>query len=145
MSDIGMPATVTFRLGTLGALVTDRFTAKIADLDLKPKHVGVLTALAAGPPASQQELAGLTGVAPSLMVTLADHLEAIGAIARTRDAGDRRRMVLTLTARGRKLLTQCAKLAQDLDAELTASLSADQRVQLATALGVLAGENGLPI
>ncbi|MEV0270684.1 MarR family transcriptional regulator [Hamadaea sp. NPDC050747] len=144
MSDIGMPATVTFRLGTLGALVTERFTARLADLDLKPKHVGVLTALAAGPPASQQELAGLMGVAPSLLVALADHLEAIGAIARTRDAGDRRRMVLTLTARGRKLLAKCGALAQDFDAELTGSLTADQRGQLADLLGVLAAENGLP-
>ncbi|NUR74424.1 MAG: MarR family transcriptional regulator [Hamadaea sp.] len=139
-----MPATVTFRLGTLGALVTERFTAKLADLDLKPKHVGVLTVLAGGPPTSQQELAGLMGVAPSLIVSLADHLESIGAIARTRDPGDRRRMVLTLTPPGRKLLAKCAGLARDLDAELTGSLSADQRDQLAGALGHLAAENGLP-
>jgi DNA-binding MarR family transcriptional regulator len=140
----GVKETLTFRLGTLGALVTDRFTEKIADLDLKPKHVGVLTALAVGRPASQQELAAMMKVAPSLMVSLADHLEALGAIGRTRDPQDRRRMVLELTPAGKKLLAKCSALAAEVDDEVAASLGADERTRLLTGLDRLADSNGLP-
>jgi len=141
----GVKETLTFRLGTLGALVTERFTEKIADLDLKPKHVGVMTALAAGRPASQQELAAMMGVAPSLMVSLADHLEGLGAIGRTRDAGDRRRMVLELTPAGKKLLAKCAALAAEVDEEFAAALGDQERTRLKKALDVLAERNGLPV
>ena len=94
--------------------------------------------------ASQQELAARLGVAPSLVVSLADHLETLGAVRRVRDPGDRRRQVLTLTDHGRDLLEQCAAAARALDEELTAALAPEQRVALHDALGVLAAAYGLP-
>jgi DNA-binding MarR family transcriptional regulator len=142
--EFGLPSTVAFRLGTVGAVVADRFADKIEKLDLKPKHAGLMTALAAGVPASQQELATRLGVAPSLVVTLADHLEALGAVQRVRDPGDRRRQVVSLTDHGRQLLAQCAASARDLDEELTAGLTPAQRKALRDALGVLAERAGLP-
>ncbi len=140
----GLPTTVVFRLGTLGSIAAERFAAKIEKLGLKPKHAGLLTALAAGAADSQQGLAVKLGVAPSLMVTLADQLEALGAVARVRDPADRRRQVLTLTDHGRKLLAECAALARALDDEITAGLSASQRSALAHSLGILAESAGLP-
>ncbi|WP_405132822.1 MarR family winged helix-turn-helix transcriptional regulator [Nocardia sp. NBC_01388] len=140
----GLPGTVAFRLGTLGSAVTDRFAARIESYDLKPKHAGVLTALSIGQAASQQELAALLGVAPSLVVALADHLERLGAIERVRDPADRRRQVLTLTDHGRELLRKCERAARDLDGELTAGLTAAERAAFQRALGVLAAEAGLP-
>jgi len=144
VDDVKLPETLTFRLGTLGAAVADRFADRIAAHDLKPRHAGMLTALSMGEAASQQELAGRLGVAPSLMVALADHLAKLGAIERVRDPRDRRRQVLTLTGHGRELLVACADAARSLDEEITAELSADQRTALHAALGVLAGEAGLP-
>jgi DNA-binding MarR family transcriptional regulator len=140
----GVPGTVVYRLGVLGTLAADRFAARIEPHDLKPKHVGLMTALAAGRPASQQELATRLGVAPSLVVSLADHLEALGAITRVRDPDDRRRQVLTLTAHGRKLLKDCETVARQLDDEFTAALTAPQRAALSRALGILAADAGLP-
>jgi Transcriptional regulators len=140
----GLPATVVFRLGTLGALVSDRFAEKIEAYDLKPKHAGLMTALNLGAAASQQDLAAKLGVAPSLVVSLADQLEALGAVQRVRDPQDRRRQVLTLTEHGRELLDQCEAAARALDDELTATLTADQRAALHQALGVLAAQAGLP-
>lgn len=139
-----VPATVAFRLGTLGAIVTDRFAEAIADLDLKPKHVGVLVALEHGAAASQQDLAIRLGVAPSLVVALADHLELLGAVRRERDPQDRRRQILTVTEQGRELLATATVRARQLDRDLTGSLSAEQRSALDSALGVLAAEAGLP-
>ncbi|MFJ9365581.1 MarR family winged helix-turn-helix transcriptional regulator [Nocardia sp. NPDC101769] len=140
----GLPKTVSFRLGTVGSVVADRFAARIETLELKPKHAGLMTTLSHGEAASQQELAGRLGVAPSLVVALADHLERLGAIERVRDPGDRRRQVLTLTGHGYTLLAECERAARELDEELTAGLTAKERTAFLRALGVLAAEAGLP-
>jgi DNA-binding MarR family transcriptional regulator len=139
-----LPATVVFRLGILGAQAADRFAARIEPHALKPKHVGLMAALNAAEAPSQQELAARLGVAPSLVVSLADHLESLGAVARARDPDDRRRQVLTLTAHGRELLQTCAETAAELDEELTAVLTPAQRTALDDALAVLAATAGLP-
>ncbi|MBF6146937.1 MarR family winged helix-turn-helix transcriptional regulator [Nocardia nova] len=139
-----VPATIAFRLGTLGAIVTDRFAVAIEELDLKPKHVGVLVALDHGVAASQQDLATRLGVAPSLVVALADHLERLGAVRRDRDPDDRRRQILTLTDHGRALLAATEERARRLDGEFTESLTAAQRTALQSALAVLAADAGLP-
>ncbi|WP_406332621.1 MarR family winged helix-turn-helix transcriptional regulator [Streptomyces sp. NBC_00203] len=139
-----LTGTLTFRLGTVGALVGARFTAAVEDLGVKPKHVGLLSVLSSGAPASQQDAARTMGVVPSLVVTLADQLEGLGAIERVRDPDDRRRHRLGLTEEGHALLAECTARARALDAELTAGLSAAERGALARAMGVLARDAGLP-
>ncbi|MEU1203501.1 MarR family winged helix-turn-helix transcriptional regulator [Streptomyces sp. NPDC005813] len=143
----GHPAltgTLAFRLGTVGTLATARFAAAVEDLGVKPKHVGLLTVLSGGAPASQQDVARTMGVVPSLVVTLADQLEGMGAIERVRDPDDRRRHRLGLTGAGRTLLAECTARARAVDEELTAGLSEPERAALAHAMGVLAREAGLP-
>ncbi|WP_306191029.1 MULTISPECIES: MarR family winged helix-turn-helix transcriptional regulator [unclassified Streptomyces] len=141
MSDVkgaaDLRATVVFNLGTLGALATDRFAERIEELGLKPKHAGLLAALDTAQAASQQDLARRLGVAPSLIVALADQLQELGALERIRDAQDRRRQVLSLTTKGRQLLSDCAAAAQSVDKELTSELSDAQRVALTHALRLL--------
>lgn len=136
-------ATLVFNLGTLGALASDRFAARVEAIGLKPKHAGLLAALDAGSGASQQELAARLGVAPSLIVVLADQLQALGAVERVRDPEDRRRQVLTLTPEGRHLLTRCAQAAEEADTELTGGLDDAQRTALTHALRTL-GEQHVP-
>jgi DNA-binding MarR family transcriptional regulator len=126
--------TTAFRLGLLGTLVADRFAARVEELGLKPKHAGLLTAVDRLGPASQQEVAAIMGVAPSLIVLFADHLEGMGVIERVRDPQDRRRQVLTLTPDGRRLLARCAQLADEVGREFTAELTAQQRATLDTIL-----------
>ncbi|MEU7060381.1 MarR family transcriptional regulator [Streptomyces sp. NPDC046197] len=140
----GLTSTVVFRLGTLGTVVTDRFTQEIEGLGLKPKHVGLMAALSLAAVASQQELATRMGVAPSLMVSLADYLEGLGAVQRVRDPQDRRRQVLTLTEEGQGLLDRCTSLARTLDKEFVAGLTEEQRMALGEALRVMANRVGLP-
>ncbi|NUP27239.1 MAG: MarR family transcriptional regulator [Nocardia sp.] len=139
-----LPETITFRLGLLGAFMTDRFTTRVAALALKPKHVGMLNALATHGPASQMEVARIMGVAPSLVVTLADHLESLDAITRLRDPGDRRRQLLGLTDDGRQLLAQCLDAASEIDDETAGRLSTADRVALHRILGMLSEELSLP-
>ncbi|NUS02609.1 MAG: MarR family transcriptional regulator, partial [Nonomuraea sp.] len=110
-----------------------------------PKHVGLLTLLEARGAASQLDVARTMGVAPSLVVTLADHLERLGAISRVRDAEDRRRQLLDLTDEGRALLGRCLEAALELDAELTGRLGPQDRAVLGKVLGTLAAQAGLPV
>jgi DNA-binding MarR family transcriptional regulator len=140
----GLTSTLVFQLGTLGTVATDRFSRALEafDLGLKPKHVGLLVTLAAGAAASQQELAARMGVAPSLVVSLADHLEQLGAVQRVRDRQDRRRQVLTLTDDGRRLLDRCEAASRELDAELGAELTDAQRSALTETLHLLAHRVG---
>ncbi|MFF4284108.1 MarR family winged helix-turn-helix transcriptional regulator [Streptomyces sp. NPDC001633] len=137
-------SSVVFRLGVLGAMATDLFAARIEPHELKPKHVGLMVVLDAGTASSQLEVAGVMGVAPSLVVALADHLQKLGAIERVRDPADRRRQVLSLTEHGRELLAACGELAQSTDAEFTAGLTASESAVLTGLLDRLAARQGLP-
>ncbi|MFK8844134.1 MarR family winged helix-turn-helix transcriptional regulator [Streptomyces sp. Ac-502] len=83
-------------------------------------------------------------VAPSLVVQLADHLEALGAIERVRDPADRRRQRLTLTEGGSRLLGAAGGLAEALDEELTAPLTPEDRAALSRILERLAARAGIP-
>src|SRR5690349_150552 len=100
VNDVKWTETLSFRLGSLGALISDQYAEALAEVGLKPKHVAVLGVLDAGLASSQLEIARLMRVAPSLVVSLADHLEAKGAIRRLRDPADRRRQILSLTDEG---------------------------------------------
>jgi DNA-binding MarR family transcriptional regulator len=126
--------TATFQLGVVGAGVSQRFADRITPLDLKPSHVGVLTILANAPAKSQQDIATALNVAPSLVVKLADHLEAIGAIERTRDPDDRRRQTLRLTEHGRARYAECTAITHDLEKDLLAGLSPAERGTLIATL-----------
>ena len=134
--------TVSFRLGTLGALVSARFAGKIEGYGVKPKHVGLLAAIDAGVAGSQLELARTLRVVPSVVVAHVDHLEQLGALRRVRDRSDRRRQNLILTPRGRNLLGDCTAVAREIDAEITANLDETQQVTFQELLGILARTEG---
>ncbi|MGV9347553.1 MarR family winged helix-turn-helix transcriptional regulator [Streptomyces spiralis] len=124
--------------GVVGGRVAER----IERHGLKPEHVGLLTALAQGTFASQQDLAGRLGVAPAGWSRSPTISSSLRAVRRVRDPHDRRRQVLTLTDRGRELLSACACEVRALDEELTADVDGSQREVLHTALGQARGLGG---
>ncbi|WP_250006296.1 MarR family winged helix-turn-helix transcriptional regulator [Actinoplanes sp. M2I2] len=126
--------TVSFRLGLLGVAQDALYATRLAELDLKPKHVSLLCVLRLRGAGSQMELAGLLGVAPSLVVLLADHLEGLGAIQRVRDPADRRRQSLRLTEAGLRLLDEATEAAAKLDQEIAACLPPADQAALSSAL-----------
>jgi DNA-binding MarR family transcriptional regulator len=118
-----------FRLGVLGARWEEAFARSIESEAVRPKHVAVLAVLRAGVPRTQQDLAEMMGVGPSLVVALATDLENRGAIVRERDANDRRRQRLRLTPAGESLLERCEASMSHLDDAIAHALG-----QLAPAL-----------
>ncbi|MGW5355931.1 MarR family winged helix-turn-helix transcriptional regulator [Streptomyces sp. NPDC004031] len=137
-------SSVVFRLGVLGSIAADLFAARVAEHGLKPKHVGLMVLLDSGRASSQLEVAGVMGVAPSLVVALADRLQELGAVERVRDPADRRRQILGLTPQGRELLALCGELAHAADADFAAALTPAERARLGDLLDPIAAEHGLP-
>ena len=136
---------LVFHLGLIGALATDRYAARLERIELKPKHVGLMLVLQAGLASSQLEIAKVMGVAPSLVVMFADHLEELGAIKRVRDPADRRRQLLSLTDKGKVLLYECAGMAKSLDQEIAADLSVQERATMTALLAKIGTGLGLSL
>ncbi|NQX13464.1 winged helix-turn-helix transcriptional regulator [Microbacteriaceae bacterium VKM Ac-2855] len=127
-----------FRLGVLGARWEDAFARSIATEGIRPKHVAVLALLREGVPRTQQDLAVMMGVGPSLVVALATDLETSGAIVRERDSSDRRRQQLRLTPAGESLLERCEMAMSRLDAVVADALGR-RATDLDAALAALEG------
>ncbi len=132
-----LTATTGFLLSKVGQATTHAFATKLEALKLRPKHVGLLTAVAMIPSATQQALGVALGQVPSAIVPVVDDLEDIGAIRRVADSEDRRRYAIELTDHGRRLLDRATKLAEQLDVELLKPLSAAERTTLARLLARL--------
>jgi DNA-binding MarR family transcriptional regulator len=137
------PLATGYLLTKLGQLTTARFADRLAELDLRPKHFGLLLAIRSTPPGSQSELGQTMGLVPSAIVTILDDLEKRGAVVRTADPHSRRRFIVELTARGTELLNTAARRGDEVDAEILAFLSDRERAGLHRTLEKLALSHGL--
>src|SRR4051794_23641953 len=132
-----------FLLAQLGTHAHRRFAERLAALDLHPRHFGMLSHLAAAEGQSQQALSVALGIHRSAVVALVDDLEQRGLAERRRDPTDRRAYTLYLTPRGRKLLAELRRAADEEDAELLSALKASERSQLISLLQRVAESEGL--
>ncbi len=103
-----------------------------------------LTVLEREPDLTSAQLARNSFVTAQSMADLVASLESQGVIARRRDPGDRRRLVLSLTARGRRLLDRyrpkVAALEKQMLSPLTARQASDLRRYLLSCREGLAGD-----
>jgi len=102
--------------------------------DLKPRQFQILGLLHDHGGLAQGELVQTMGVAPSILVTLLNPLEAAGLVTRERDREDRRRHLVTLTAAGEQHLVSASRAQKEAEDALFASLDESQREQLRTVL-----------
>lgn len=136
---VSRPAYLIVKLGEWTAA---RFTERLAPLGLRPRHLGVLHVLSEAP-RSQFQLAGTIGVAASVVVDMIDELEALGAVRRDPDQGDRRRYSLTLTVVGRDLLERADDISREVEEDLLAGLDPTQRMSLSRGLRELGRSRGI--
>jgi DNA-binding MarR family transcriptional regulator len=114
---------LTLLLDKIVRVNSQRFAELIADLEIRPRHVGLLTAASRQKAPSQAELGVWLGVGASAVVALVDELEARGAVVRRPDLANRRRWTITLTEKGERLLTEASRRAEDMDHEFLSGLS----------------------
>ncbi|MEP6697410.1 MAG: MarR family transcriptional regulator [Pseudonocardiales bacterium] len=143
VDDKGLVDTAAFLVAKLGGRVEARFAEALGPLGLRPRHCGLLSLLASDP-APQMDLARRLGVTPSVVVDMVDELEKLMAVRRVRDATDRRRQVVELTARGKRLLTKSVAVARALDAELLALVPVDEHPVLLAGLRRLGDAYRIP-
>jgi DNA-binding MarR family transcriptional regulator len=132
-----------FLLGQLGTYAHQRFAERLAELDLHPRHFGMLSHLAASEGQSQQALSTALGIHRSAVVALVDDLEQRGLAERRRDPADRRAYTLYLTPPGRELLADLRRMAGEHEAELLTALDPSERSQLISLLQRVAESQGL--
>ncbi|UKY48254.1 MarR family winged helix-turn-helix transcriptional regulator [Streptomyces inhibens] len=109
----------------------------LAQADARKWHYAVLASLQEYGPGSQAELSRRSGIYRSDMVSVLNELAERGLVERVPDPDDRRRNIITISARGRRRLPRLDKVLDDLHDELLAPLSPaerDQLVQLLTRL-----------
>lgn len=134
---------VAFLLAQVGAHAAARFAELLAPLRLSPPHAGILRILSKSAGLSQQELASMLNMHASRLVGLVDELETSGFVKRQENAEDRRTYALHLTDEGQAILGEIGHVAKKSQESLLASLSKEEREQLADILQRIADDQGL--
>src|SRR5215211_8350966 len=117
-------------LALLGQEAMHRLRTAHTAHNLKPRQFQILGLLHDHGGLAQRDLVQTMDMAPSMLVTLLNPLEADGLVARERDPADRRRHLVTLTPAGEKQLASASRAQKDTEDALFASLDNDQREQL---------------
>lgn len=94
----------------------------------------VLTVLERHPNLTSAQLARNSFVTAQTMADMVSALQSHGLVERHRDPDDRRRLVLTLTSDGRRLLARFRGRVGAIEDEMLATLSNSQSTQLRTSL-----------
>jgi DNA-binding MarR family transcriptional regulator len=124
-------------LALVGQEAMRRLRAAHAAVELSPRSFQLLGLLHDRGDMSQADLHETMEVDPSVLVQLLNPLEERGLVERRRDARDRRRHVVSLTASGERQLERAATAQRDAEDELFAALDAEQRRKLSELLTVV--------
>jgi MarR family transcriptional regulator, lower aerobic nicotinate degradation pathway regulator len=119
-----------FLLKRLGDAVRERAMAEFVAAGCDPYHHAVLALLDEGARDTQAEIADALDFDRSQLVRILDELEENGLVERQRDPNDRRRHVVTITAKGREELTQRRAIIRRIESEFLAPLDAQSRREL---------------
>jgi DNA-binding MarR family transcriptional regulator len=136
-----LPSWLASQLAAQGDRVV---TARLAELELRKPHFTTLVALDESGPASQAHLGRVLMMDRSDLHAIVATLDERGLVTRVRDAVDRRRNVVEITAAGRTALEAAGRAVDDAQRELLAPLSPAEQTQLTALLTRLAEHHRQP-
>jgi DNA-binding MarR family transcriptional regulator len=134
---------IPFLLAQLGSHIAADFQQRLAPTGAQPRTYAVLLALAADDGQSQRRLGERLGIHRNAMVAVIDNLEHGGLVKRRPHPDDRRAFAVTLTAKARRLLPSLHDQGRQLEDEIAAPLSAEERDTLRHLLQRVAAGVGL--
>lgn len=102
----------------------------MAEVELEPRHFALLRAIEAADGQTQNFLVDLLRIPASSMVSLLDHLEQRGLVARQVHPSDRRSRTVHLTSAGRTLVARATAMASSLEATICRGLSGAEREEM---------------
>ena len=108
--------------------------SRLVDAGVRRKHFSVLATWEEFGPMSQAAIGRRLALDRSDLHAIVGDLEGDGLLRRERDASDRRRNTVALTAKGRAALKRLDARVRQAQDELLAPLSAKEREQLAALL-----------
>lgn len=111
--------------------------AELVDLDLTPSEINALANLADGRGRTVSELGVAVGTRPTTLTSVLDRLERRGHITRGTRPGDRRAVLIELTASGRVAAATIRQAITDLEHRALQGLSDDAIAGLRAALQAL--------
>ena len=106
----------------------------LGTVGLTPALFALLNVIQAREGAIQQELGSALGIDRSTMVSLIDQLESEGLARRRPSATDRRAREIAITPKGQRLLQRARGLTSQVEDEVLAGLTAEERHELLTLL-----------
>jgi MarR family transcriptional regulator, lower aerobic nicotinate degradation pathway regulator len=120
-------ASTTFLLKRLGFAAKERGMAAYESAGLHPYHYAILLVLDEGSRETQGSIADALGYDRGQLV---GQLEEHGLVERRRDPQDRRRHLVSMTAKGRGSLRSLRAVSRRLENEFLAPLSDEERASL---------------
>ncbi|WP_116209396.1 MarR family winged helix-turn-helix transcriptional regulator [Streptomyces olivoreticuli] len=111
--------------------------AELVDLDLTPSEINALANLADGQGRTVSELGAAVGTRPTTLTSVLDRLERRGHITRGTRPGDRRAVLIELTASGRVAAATIRQAITDLERRALHGLPTDAIACLRAALQAL--------
>ncbi len=119
-----------YLLARLGAESRSLWARMLAERGLTPHQFATLMALAQVEESHQRRLSEIVGIDPRNAVAVIDALHQRRLLKRRTDPGDRRRHVITLTAKGRSIVDQLRGAGDVIEHEMLAGLSQDEQAHL---------------
>ncbi len=120
----------TVLITRLARAMRRRFEQAVTPLGLRARHLVALTYLQDHGPSAQQNLIEALGLDASNLVALLNELEDADLIVRRRDRADRRRGIIELSPEGERMLLAVDRALEQVDDEILAPLSAEERATL---------------
>ncbi len=117
-----------------GRALRTRFDAELAAHGTTAASYSILRELVAQPGLNQRQLAERVEVEGPTLTRQLERMERDGLVQRRRDADDRRSMVVEVTPEARRRYEDMQDVIADIEAELLAGLSPDQRRSLRAGL-----------
>ncbi|CAM5657557.1 hypothetical protein GCM10010222_14280 [Streptomyces tanashiensis] len=111
--------------------------ARLVDMDLTASEINALANLADGRGRTVSELGAAVGTRPTTLTSVLDRLERRGHITRGTRPGDRRAVLIELTASGQLTATTIRQTIADLERRALDGLSADAIAGLRAGLEAL--------
>jgi MarR family transcriptional regulator, lower aerobic nicotinate degradation pathway regulator len=143
--EVQLPAALrgrpSFVLARLGALARQQCTDQLAAVGLSQHQHAILCCLDEFGPSCQRDVAVRLGIDSGDIVAFFDGLQQQGLVLRERDARDRRRQVVSLTASGQRMLRTIEGRLDAAEPGVLAALSESERAEFGRlAVRVLAGQ-----
>jgi DNA-binding MarR family transcriptional regulator len=130
------------------SVIAKRLEQTLSDMHAKKLGISInnwkiMRAIGAFGPLSATELGGRTSLDPDKITRSVDGLVERGYVIRKDDEADRRRVVLTLSAKGRRVNDKIEMIAGAMEAEFLSVLNAEENKALRSALTKLEQHSGV--